>query len=1417
VQHAVTLHSIVRWADKAGLGRTIDAPIKQIWSDLAASVRDEAMLQHLVVEHEAKTLREALEHPAAETCLADGISSPSERAAFRTEILGWLAARTGAAPIATIPFPPADETALRSWATAHGVLDRLDDPAIVLSHRVRVDLRFLAQRPGGMPTVGELASIPERSSKRAHVGVGGNTILVEAARAYLHDVARAIKAAAAAKQALDARAKPPEEPPLRALLTRLEVARAEMSERVARRPIGLYSPRPVELREAPLRLTYQESAYFNYGPGIVRVDMPVEEDPLRPGCTCAEGVDACQHMLTALDNAVDVLRDPQHPLRRKLVQELATPGWERFLRAFGEGLGRAVGSEAEPDTRIAFKIEDRAGTPSVEVVVQKVLKRGGWSAGTRLPNSGLLEEAKRPRDPRDAPVLAALTDGFEETGGFGYHSPSRARMFRVLSALVDHPRAFVAGRPARVAHARLRLVLEPAGDGVEAALALGPRRFRAAEIRAAAQGGEHIIAIDGASATVTLGKLDERARALVAALERHPTRFPPESHDELLRHLQRLQESVEIELPEALQGAPVPADARPVVRLAPDEGGGETEVAVLMRPIAGGPVFPPGEGPAVVMHAVGGRRVAAHRALAEEPAAVRATIASLPLPEPMPGEAWRWKLAAGEAVLDLLAALRTLGDAVVVEWPEAGKKVDLASTSLRSLRLRITERRDWFGVEGGVEVDGEEVPFAALLDAVRSGRRYVQVSPNRFAAIEDDLRQRIAGAADALFRGRHGVEVSPFGAEALADLVDDPGHLEAAAGWHNLVRRIDAARSIEPAVPEGLTAELRHYQVDGFRWLARLAAWGMGGCLADDMGLGKTVQALALLVARASLGPALVVAPTSVGPNWVAEAARFAPGLRVRLYREAGREAMLADARPGDLFVTSYGLATRDADALRNVRFATLIIDEAQAIKNALTRRARAVRDLDAAYRVALTGTPVENHLGELWSLMRILAPGLLGSWDQFRERFVAPIERYRDPERRAALARLLRPFLLRRTKAEVAPELPERTEIARFVDLSAAERRLYDDARRAALVAIASGEGDARFVLLAALTKLRRLACHPRLYDEASTIPSSKLAALLEIVRELRETGHRALVFSQFTSHLALVREALDAEGITYAYLDGSTPSEERTRRIAAFQAGGSDLFLISLKAGGTGLNLTAADYVIHLDPWWNPAVEDQATDRAHRIGQTRAVTVIRLIVRGTIEEAVLALHGDKRALAAGVFDEEGGPARLSTEDLADLIRIGAAAAGSTDDDAGDALGAEVVTEEAAEPPSAPPPSAPPPPRAAAKKSAKKPAAAPRAEAASVATLAGRALDQLAARKGIADRRYDATLRTYERSLRRFTEYVTAQGQAAKFQTAPAEVIQGYLVALSAGRWPAPASEPTIARTALKHLRDFLAQEAPR
>jgi SNF2 family DNA or RNA helicase len=437
--------------------------------------------------------------------------------------------------------------------------------------------------------------------------------------------------------------------------------------------------------------------------------------------------------------------------------------------------------------------------------------------------------------------------------------------------------------------------------------------------------------------------------------------------------------------------------------------------------------------------------------------------------------------------------------------------------------------------------------------------------------------------------------------------------------------------------------------------------------LADDMGLGKTVQTIALLCARAAEGPALVIAPTSVCGNWQAELARFAPALAPAVLAERDtRAAMIDDVGPGDVLIVSYALLVREGERLAGRRFATVVLDEAQAIKNPASKRARAARALDAGFKVALTGTPLENRLAELWSIFAAVFPPLFGPWEQFRATYAAPIERDRDPAARDALARLLRPFVLRRRKVEVARELPPRTEVAVSIARSDEEVALYEGVRLAAIAKLDQrlpelGAEQQRIQILAELTRLRLAACHPRLHDPTSTVPSSKLARLLELIDELRAEGHRALVFSQFVAHLALVRAALDEAGVSYQYLDGGTPAADRAARVAAFQRGEGDVFLISLKAGGVGLNLTGADYVIHLDPWWNPAVEDQASDRAHRIGQTRPVTIYRLIAAGTIEDKILALHGAKRDLAASILAGTDGALTSSSAELLALLGGGA------------------------------------------------------------------------------------------------------------------------------------------------------------
>ena len=482
-------------------------------------------------------------------------------------------------------------------------------------------------------------------------------------------------------------------------------------------------------------------------------------------------------------------------------------------------------------------------------------------------------------------------------------------------------------------------------------------------------------------------------------------------------------------------------------------------------------------------------------------------------------------------------------------------------------------------------------------------------------------------------------------------------------GLAELSRRLADFDHIEPLPePEGLKAELRGYQRFGLGWLQFLREFGFGGILADDMGLGKTIQTLAHLLAEKRAGrmdkPCLVIAPTSLMFNWRAEARRFAPELKVLMLHGPARKGEFQWIRESDLVLTTYPLLPRDLDLLARQDWHLLILDEAQAIKNPRARVSRAVRELSARHRLCLTGTPLENHLGELWSLFDFLMPGFLGSQTRFRELFQTPIERRHDEDRREILARRIRPFFLRRTKAAVAPELPPKTEITRAVALDGNQRRLYERVRvalhdkvRKALAM--QGVDRSRIVVLDALLKLRQICCDPRLLKDIEAgagIGSAKLELLMDLLPEQVAEGRRVLLFSQFVGMLELIEAEVKKAGIDYVKLTGRT--RDRQKVVERFQTGEVPLFLISLKAGGVGLNLTAADTVIHYDPWWNPAVEDQATDRAHRIGQDQKVFVYRLLTEDTIEQKVHEMQQSKRGLVEGLLGG-GGAAALSPDDL--------------------------------------------------------------------------------------------------------------------------------------------------------------------
>ncbi|UEM23376.1 DEAD/DEAH box helicase [Skermanella mucosa] len=933
--------------------------------------------------------------------------------------------------------------------------------------------------------------------------------------------------------------------------------------------------------------------------------------------------------------------------------------WERALDHLETLLAPSANPVAEParkkSKRLIWLLEPDIGT--IEVVEQTAKVKEGWNAGRTLSFRRVgKNEPPLEMDDHDRRVVATLRHGYDRTPYYYTAMESYGPdPYKTLLALVGHPRVFHAEDRSR----QLDLVRYP----VELVVSEAPGGYRIALSHFSEQPAtlleqeapDRYRVIDVSADVVKVGSLLGSDGMVV----------PRDGRDRVVNLVRR---SIGGALPirseiDAVEVPAIEGDPTPVLRLVPIDRG--LRVSAFVLPFGdAGPHYLPGHAGKSVLSLVDGKTQRANRDLERETAELTALLAACPsLDERAVGE-MEWALPDLYDSLEFLSEVQGYPGAVSLEWPEGGRLQVTAAAASAGMSVKLRASRDWFQVSGEVRIDENLVmDLRELLDrAARTQGRFIQLDDGRFLALTEELRRRL-DRLGALSEGDgRGRKVHRMAAFAVAEALEDAGKLDADKQWRDQLERIRAAGSHAPKIPSTLQTDLRDYQAEGFRWMSRLAHWGAGACLADDMGLGKTVQAIAVMLEHAPHGAILVVAPTSVCHNWAAEIERFAPSLFVHQFAAVGdRTALVKSLGPMDVLVTSYGLLHQEAALLSATPWRIAVLDEAQAIKNAATKRAQASMMLQADFRLALTGTPVENYLEELWSLFHFINPGLLGSLESFRKRFALPIERG-DKSAKQSLKALVGPFILRRTKSAVLTELPPRTEQTILVDLDDDERALYEALRRRAMERIENlpddASGQRKIHILAEITRLRRACCHPSLAaPDATGMEGAKLSLFLELVDELVRNRHKALVFSQYVGFLEIVRKALDERGIAYQYLDGQTPQREREKRVNAFQAGEGDLFVISLKAGGTGLNLTAADYVIHLDPWWNPAVEDQASGRAHRIGQQRPVTVYRLAVAGTIEQGILGLHQDKREMAAELLDGSEASAKLSDEELMNLL----------------------------------------------------------------------------------------------------------------------------------------------------------------
>ncbi len=928
--------------------------------------------------------------------------------------------------------------------------------------------------------------------------------------------------------------------------------------------------------------------------------------------------------------------------------------WERALNTLIMIAGQVQGKSADKaqinETRVAWLLD--FDHKQIQPVEQKFSKTG-WTNGRNVALKRLFERDVKNLTEQDSLVIKNAMKKYSDYYSYGNYQYDFL-WDKALAALVEHPYLFLMKNPNINVHLNTgepALVIKEIKDDLELSF---DTKFS----------DEGIIVQKETETRYKVLNISKHHVEIANSLKSNKLRIPAAGREKLLKAIQPLSTKLAIQsdLEEHFENLPsIEAENRIHALITPAGEGFHLEFFV--KPFGTvAPYFKPGKGSESVIADVDGIRTRTKRNLKNERKLLDEIEDLCPFLAEYESPNYEWDLADTEKCLTAMLELETPRklEKLVVEWTKGQKLKLLGNIGFDNFSMVVKGKNNWFEIDGKAKVSEDLVLSMKQLNEIigQTNNNFVELSDGQFIAITEKLRkhlQMLSGVLDnknRLHNLRSGI---------LEEFSEELENFKADKAWKTHLEKIKSAQKFVPELPATFEADLRPYQIDGYEWLSRLAHWGVGACLADDMGLGKTLMALAILVERAEKGAALVVAPVSVCRNWVKEALRFAPTLKFQMFGEGDRHRQVEALGKYDVLVTSYSLLQLEEELFTSQNFATIVLDEAQAIKNRATKRSKTVMNLKGDFRLITTGTPIENHLGELWNLFNFANPGLLGSHEFFNEKFALPIEKNKDETARRTLQKLITPFVLRRRKNQVLDDLPAKTEIMLTVEMSEAERAFYEAIRREALERIESQDGEAkdkRFRILAELTRLRLACCHPKLVNENVNLASSKLELFGETLEELLENKHKALVFSQFVKHLQIVKDYLDKKGISYQYLDGSTPPHIRQERIDEFQRGAGDVFLISLKAGGTGLNLTAADYVIHLDPWWNPAVEDQATDRAHRIGQMRPVTVYRLVTEDTVEEKILKLHETKRDLADSLLDGTDSSGKLSADDLLALIK---------------------------------------------------------------------------------------------------------------------------------------------------------------
>lgn len=925
----------------------------------------------------------------------------------------------------------------------------------------------------------------------------------------------------------------------------------------------------------------------------------------------------------------------QYDISKRFCQDAP---WKNILNQLEE----VIEKNSDVKKRLAWFVEPSNNFCSISAREQKQRSDGTWSDGRELQITPELEEEYFSF--HDKRVILAYLEN--------QHHYEYGHWKKVLLAMAEHPCVF---HKEHLHHVSI--------EKTSPQLLITKKRNAIHMAFMGENSGDAILYHKESDNKISLIKFEKIHREVSEIIGSEGTTFPVEAEEHFASVVENIcrEMTVHTYSSEHVRAQFKESDDRLYVRLIPWEHG--FRITIVVKPLGKkGPIVEPGEGGEIIVSSIDSQEFQTKRNLKREKKHLSEILQKCPILEEETHYNCEWAINDVEKCLSILLKLRQM-EHVVIEWPQ-GKKIKVhEQISWDNLQVNIRKKKDWFEISGSVELDDSKVLEMEnlLIHIENSQDNFIALSDNEFVLLTSEMRKRLQELYDITDHSQEKLRVHPLAANILHSSFVGTKDFATNNDWVSQIKKIKRIQEKKRSVPSNLNATLRNYQEQGFLWLARLCEWGVGGCLADDMGLGKTVQALAIILQESKKGPSLVIAPTSVAMNWQEEAQKFTPDMNVVLFASSSKNEDLQGLGAKDLVVTSYGMLQNRAEVFGEILWQTVVLDEAQAIKNSYTKRSQAAMQLQANFKLITTGTPIENHLGELWNLFHFINPGFLGSQEAFRKKYITPIEKDNNAEKRQTLRNLIGPFILRRLKKDVLKELPPRIENTLYVEMSEDEKGFYEALRQRAVEKIDmlnDNKEKQHFKILAEIMKLRRVCCHPLLVDKNTELSSSKIEVFRDLLLEILENDHRVLVFSQFVQFLHIIRDLLDEQGISYQYLDGSTPQKDRQKSVREFQDGVGKVFLISLKAGGMGLNLTAADYVIHMDPWWNPAVEDQAADRAHRLGQTKPVNIYRLVTRDTIEQKILQLHGEKRELAESVLEGRESPGKINLEEILHLLR---------------------------------------------------------------------------------------------------------------------------------------------------------------